>query len=222
MDLQHKLERVSRHHLFGQPVPAELRALWQLMTTRRLAADRQALTLLWERLTLLDLAAMQEHPVFFERYTRTAMLERCEAEGLSPAPFEPRFLAYDDVIDKMAFFAIDSRSRFIGYWLGNDREIPVEEAPIAVLDERGRFAIVGRSLIEFLMTEILADEPSAAVALRRHASEQLGPEWVKLAQRMRHTNLTELAAIHGDPQGLFKQRVLERTSNLKVLVPNQD
>lgn len=217
MELTHKLDRVSRHQLFGQTAPAELRLLWQLATARQLAIEKQALDTLVQRLTLLDLNDMEEHPVFFERFSRHAMLERCEAEGLSPAPFEPRFSAYDDVVENIAFFAIDHKQRFWGYWLGREREIPVADAPVAILDERGRFAIAGRSVIEVIMTDLLDDQPEVAVMLRRHAAEQLGDAWVRLAQRMRKTNLTELAAIHGDPQGLFKERVLARTGQLKVI-----
>jgi hypothetical protein len=217
MELTHKLERVARNHLFGQTAPAELRLLWQLSTARQFASEKQLLATLVQRLTLLDLNDMEEHPVFFERYSRHAMLERCAAEGRSPAPFEPRVGAYDDVVENIAFFAIDHQQRFWGYWLGREREIPVAEAPVALLDSAGNFSIAGRSVIEVIMSDLLDDMPEAAVLLRRHAAEQLGADWVNLAKRMRQTNLTELTAIHGDPDGLFKERVLARTGQLMAI-----
>jgi hypothetical protein len=217
MELSHKLDRISRNRLHGQPVPPELRLLWQLMVARQLSLDNASLNTVWERLTLLDLTAMDEHPVFFERYSRDAMLERCENQGASPAPFEPRYMAYEDVVGSIAFFAMDHQERFLGYWLGRDRDIPVAEAPLAVLDTNGKFHIAGYSLIELMMTDLLADQPEAAVALRRHAALQLGTEWDELTNRMRKTNLTELASIHGDPQGLFREKVMQRTARLKTI-----
>src|SRR5690348_16095412 len=98
MDLQATLDRVSRTCLRGQPVPADLRALWEAS----LRGDADLLE--GVELTLVDDLGAD----FFAGYTETT-----GAPGYSVR-------AHRRMFDHIAFFALAMDGALLGYWLGED------------------------------------------------------------------------------------------------------
>jgi hypothetical protein len=128
MDLEATLDRVSRNCLRGQPVPADLRALWEV----RLRGDADLLE--GVELTLVDEVGQD----FLAGYG--------EATG-APAYC---VRAHRRMFEHIAFFALAMDGALLGYWLGEGKR-PVRDAPVVELDSEGQYALRGTSVAEYLL-----------------------------------------------------------------------
>lgn len=128
MDLAATLKRVSQNCLRGQPVPADLRRLWQA----QLEGDSEVLDA--ADLVLVDALA----PDFFEGYR---VQDRVPPEYVR---------GYGRMFEQIAFIGQDGGGALLGYWLGEGHR-PVGASPIVELDNEGQFGLLGADLSQALM-----------------------------------------------------------------------
>jgi hypothetical protein len=141
MDLETTLARVCRNCLRGQPVPADLRALW----AARLRGEADLLE--GAELTLVD----DLGDGFLDGYG--------EAVG-APAVVAR---AHRRMFDHLAFIGFTTDGGLLGYDLGEGNR-PVADAPVVELDGTGRYALKGTSVAEYLLQ--LADSPDDFAVIR--------------------------------------------------------
>lgn len=128
MDLAATLNRVSQNCLRGQPVPADLRRLWQA----KLEGDTEVLDA--ADLVLVDVLA----PDFFEGYRAQDGLDSEYVSG------------YLRMFEQIAFIGQDDGGALLGYWLGEGHRL-VEASPVVELDTEGQFRLLGTELSEALL-----------------------------------------------------------------------
>jgi hypothetical protein len=128
MDEQATLARVSHNCLRGQPVPADLAALWKAKLEGR--AD----LLDGLEFTLVDELSAD----FLAGYG--------EATG-APAPAAR---AHQRMFAQIAFCAFTLDDGLLGYWLGEDNR-PVSEAPVVELDGEGQYHLRATGAAEYLL-----------------------------------------------------------------------
>jgi len=128
VDLAVALDRVSQNCLRGQPVPADLRRLWQA----QIEGDPELLDV--TGLILVDALA----PDFFEGYRAQ--------DGVGPEGVD----GYGRMFDQIAFIGQTEDGELLGYWLGEERR-PVETSPVVELDTEGQFKLLGTKLSEALL-----------------------------------------------------------------------
>jgi hypothetical protein len=134
MKFKDVLARVSANCLRGQPVPADLRALWKA----QLKEDAEPLDN--AEMVLVD----ELGPDFYSGYD--------EASG---APADS-VRAYRRMFEQIAFVATTMDGGKLGYWLGESNR-PVAEAPVVELDSEGQFELRGTSVAEYLLQWV--DDP---------------------------------------------------------------
>jgi hypothetical protein len=128
MDLEATLARVSRNCLRGQPVPADLRALW----AARLRGEDDLLEGM--EVTLVD----ELGDDFFAGY----------GDATGAPPYSVR--AHRRMFEQIAFVALTMDGGLLGYWLGEGNR-PVAEAPVVELDSEGQYELKGTSVAEYLL-----------------------------------------------------------------------
>jgi hypothetical protein len=144
MNLKRVLGRVSKNCLRGQPVPADLQALWKAQLAG--AAD------LLERVELTLVDRLDEE--FFEGYR--------EEDGVPPASVR----AHCRMFEQIAFFARTMDGGLLGYWLGEQNR-PVAEAPVVELDSEGQYELKGTNVAEYLLLWTDMDEPEEFAEFRQ-------------------------------------------------------
>lgn len=127
MSLITTIARLSRNCLRGQPVPADLEALWKakLGNNADLLDERE-----FELVDELD-------EDFFEGYQ----------EGDGP-PYCLR--AHQRMFEQIAFVARTMDSGTLGYWLGEEKRT-VAESPVVELDSEGQYNLKGTGVAEYLL-----------------------------------------------------------------------
>jgi hypothetical protein len=128
MDLEATLARVSRNCLRGQPVPADLAALWKA----KLEGHADLLDGL--ELTLVDDLSGD----FLAGYG--------DATG-APAPAAR---AHRRMSEHIAYCALTMDDGLLGYWLGEGNR-PVGDAPVVEVDGEGQYQLRGSSVTEYLL-----------------------------------------------------------------------
>lgn len=128
MDLDAVLDRVSRNCLRGQPVPDDLRRLWQA----QIEGDTEPLNA--ADLVLVEVFA----PDFFEGYR--------QQDGVPPDIAR----AYLRMFEQIAFIGEVGDGSLLGYWLGEERR-PIASCPLVELDSEGQFNLWGTNLSEYLL-----------------------------------------------------------------------
>ncbi len=129
-ELSEVLAEVATNCLGGQPVPADLAALW----AAQLRDDVDLLDAY--EMTLLD--AIDED--LFDGFH--------EDDGVEPAAAR----AFRRMADQVHWIADVFDGSLVGYWVGEKRR-PIEESPIVIVDPDGQFELGGRNLTEFLLEQ---------------------------------------------------------------------
>jgi hypothetical protein len=139
------LSRVSANCLRGQPVPDDLRSLWQAqLDGDEFLADHEFL--------LVD----DLNEEFFEGYDEN-----------SGAP-EHSVRAYKRMFEHIAFVATTMDGGRLGYWLGATLRVPgqpVAESPVVELDSEGQFELKGANLAEYFLIQF-GDSPEEFSEIR--------------------------------------------------------
>jgi hypothetical protein len=141
MDLEVTLQRISRNCLRGQPVPADLRALWRA----HLGGDADLLEAM--ELTLVD------------QLDRDLLAGYGEGTGAAASSVR----AHRRMFEHIAFFALGMDGALLGYWLGPENR-PVCHAPVVELDSEGAYALKGTSVAEYLLA--FSDSPEDFAVVR--------------------------------------------------------
>lgn len=149
-ELQDVLDEVSQNCLAGQPVPADLAALW----AAQLRDDTD----------LLDAYEM----TLFEGADDDILDGFRVEDGVEPAAAA----AFERMSQQIRWVADVFDGSLIGYWVGEQNR-PVAESPVVIVDPDGQFDLGGRSLSDFLLEQTDPDDPDDFNDVR-NALEALG------------------------------------------------
>ena len=149
-ELNDVLDEVSRNCLGGQPVPDDLKALW----AAQLRDDTD----------LLDAYEM----TLFEAADDDILEGFRVEDGVEPAAAA----AFERMSTQIRWIADVFDGSLIGYWVG-EKNRPVADSPVVIVDPEGQFDLGGRCLAEFLLEQTDPDDPDDFNDVR-NALEALG------------------------------------------------
>ena len=129
-ELQTILDEVSQNCLDGQPVPADLAALW----AAQLRDDTD----------LMDAYEM----TLFEGADDDILEGFRVEDGVEPAAAA----AYERMANQIRWIADVFDGSLIGYWVG-DEPRAIADSPIVIVDPDGQFDLGGRTLTDFLLEQ---------------------------------------------------------------------
>ena len=180
-DLDSILSDVSEFCLGGQPVPADLAALWR--------------------------AQLSENTDLLDTYELT-LFESPDDDlfggfGVDDGIEAPIAAAFDRMVHQVRWFGEILDGSVVGYWVG-EQQRPVAQSPVVVCDPDGQFELGAMTLAEYLLdcTDPEDEEDFAEV---RDALEELG---VHVAVR-NHDEIWDRLEGFEDPNGLVLGYVVE-------------
>jgi hypothetical protein len=168
------LDRVSKICLRGQPLPDDLRKLWEANDTQPWSELVQ-----FTRVDKLD-------GKFFVGYTKD---DRVPPEVTA---------AYDKMFEHIAFIGKREDGELVGYWLGPEQR-DVAASPVVELDTEGQFRIGGRNLGEYLLGCTFTDDDFTQL---RRTLAGLGIKVKFKTQEKLFESFDELATEFGDLNSL--------------------
>lgn len=128
-DIEEVLKDVSKNCLNGQPVPTDLRLIWEA----KLSGDQE-----W-----LDYTEVVLHTDISE-----------EVDNFISSGDSKTAKQFKKAIERICFFANGFNQTLLGYWM-SPKVSSIEHAPIVELDTEGEFSLVTSSFAEYILFKIL-------------------------------------------------------------------